>query len=267
MMAHDMTPYHHDAGMTLYHCDVLAGLRNLPDESVQMCVTSPPYWMLRDYLTPGQLGLEPTPELYVATMVAVFREVRRVLQDDGVVFLNLGDSYWNGGGEKRDGGHGFVDGGKPKLDAAKGMLLQKPSSTELGLKPKDMVGIPWRVAFALQADGWWLRSDIIWAKPNPMPESVTDRPTKSHEYLFLLTKQARYYYDAAAISERADSGLDLGLLRGRSFSDPSRVAWHAKSITDRQEAGIDSRTAGTGTRNRRTVWTIATQPVSYTHLT
>jgi DNA modification methylase len=136
----------------------------------------------------SQLGLEPTPEEYVTTMVGVFREVRRVLRKDGTLWLNMGDSYWNGGGEKRDGGHDFVDGGKLKLAAAKGSLLQAPSTTSMALKPKDLVGIPWRLAFALQADGWVLRSEIIWSKPNPMPESVTDRPTKAHETVFLLSK-------------------------------------------------------------------------------
>lgn len=252
-----MTPYHHDAGMTLYHSDVLDVLRQMPDESVQMCVTSPPYWALRDYGTPGQLGLESTPEEYVANMVAVFREVRRVLRDDGVVFLNLGDSYWNGGGEKRDGGHGFVDGGKPKLDAAKGMLLQKPSSTELGLKTKDMVGIPWRVAFALQADGWWLRSDIIWAKPNPMPESVTDRPTKAHEYLFLLTKQARYWYDAEAIAEPAEHRV---WRPGRE----NAITAYPGSPNRYSDGPSGFPTNETG-RNRRTVWTVATQPYVHAH--
>jgi len=151
--------------------DVLDRLSEISDGSVQCCVTSPPYWGLRDYGNDGQLGLEATPELYVENMVSVFREVRRVLADDGVCWLNLGDSY-NGSGRKIN-----------------------------TLKPKDLVGIPWRVAFALQADGWWLRQDIIWHKPNPMPEPAYGRCTKAHEYLFLLTKNAKYKYDNDAIRE------------------------------------------------------------------
>ena len=203
-------------------------LRTMEPESVHCVVTSPPFWGLRDYGAAGQLGLERTMGEHVDTMVDVFSEVRRVLRSDGTLWLNYGDSY-------------AVD-------------------SESCLKPKDLCGIPWRVAFALQADGWWLRSDIIWSKPNPMPESITDRPTKAHEYLFPMAKSKRYYYDAEAIKESAIEGTDLGLLRGRSFSDPANVAWHAKSIQDRQNAGIDSRTAGDGRRNKRTVWEITTAP-------
>jgi DNA modification methylase len=168
----------------------------LTDESVQCCVTSPPYWGLRNYGVDGQLGLEPTPEAYVGQMVAVFREVRRVLTPDGTLWLNLGDSY---------AGSGKGDNPNGKQATNKGTRFDSPTSGVVpsNLKPKDLVGIPWRVAFALQADGWWLRSDIIWAKKNCMPESVLDRPTRSHEYLFLLTKSSYYYYNAAAIREPA----------------------------------------------------------------
>jgi DNA modification methylase len=152
--------------------DVIDCLKSLPDESVHCCVTSPPYWGLRDYGIDGQLGLEETPDEYVANMVEVFREVKRVLRSDGTLWLNLGDSYASSA--KESGGH------NPKQDSNRG--------SRTGLKPKDLVGIPWRVALALQTDGWWLRSDIIWSKTNPMPESVTDRPTCAHEYVFLLTK-------------------------------------------------------------------------------
>ena len=171
--------------------DCLQQLATLPAASVQCCVTSPPYWGLRDYGTAGQLGLEATPDEYVANMVAVFREVWRVLRDDGTLWLNLGDSYASGGRSTRDPG-------QSKLHPAQAKGMRRPADGE-GIKPKDLVGIPWRVAFALQADGWWLRQDIIWHKPNPMPESVTDRCTKAHEYIFLLTKQAKYYYDAEAV--------------------------------------------------------------------
>jgi DNA modification methylase len=176
--------------------DALTVLRTLPDESVQCCVTSPPYWGLRDYGSNGQLGLEKTPEEYVSKMVEVFREVRRVLRKDGTLWLNLGDSYasaWPAPNTRRN----IID--NPMTDGKRGP--QRPERMGPNLKEKDLIGIPWRVAFALQADGWWLRSDIIWAKPNPMPESVTDRPTKAHEYLFLLTKSDRYYYDQDAIKE------------------------------------------------------------------
>ena len=159
----------------ILHGSCLERLRDLPEGSVQCCVTSPPYWGLRDYGHSDQLGLEPTPEAYVANMVAVFREVRRVLRDDGVLFLNLGDSYAANKAERTRAQSGSEN--RPCAEATNLPAMLMPD----GLKPKDLVGIPWRVAFALQADGWYLRSDIIWAKPNPMPESVTDRPTKAHE--------------------------------------------------------------------------------------
>jgi hypothetical protein len=194
-----MTPYYADPWLTVYEGDCRAVLASLPVESVHMVCTSPPYWGLRDYGSAGQLGLEPTPEQYVANMVAVFREVRRVLRADGTLWLNLGDSYasHDPGGYRE--GEFLNPGGRPPV---KGQARNRAGNYRpSGLKPKDLVGIPWRVAFALQADGWYLRSDIIWAKPNPMPESVTDRPTKAHEYLFLLSKSARYYYDADAVRE------------------------------------------------------------------
>jgi DNA modification methylase len=183
--------------ITILQGDVVERLRELPDKSVQCVVTSPPYYGLRDYQVKGQIGLEDTPELYVQKIVEVFREVKRVLRDDGTLWLNLGDSYFGSGDKSTSGkdtqGHNSLDY----------RVNQNRSGYVEGLKVKDMIGIPWRVAFALQADGWYLRSDIIWNKPNPMPESVTDRPTKSHEYIFLLTKNARYFYDADAIREPA----------------------------------------------------------------
>jgi DNA modification methylase len=176
-------------------------LRTLEDASVNCCVTSPPYFGLRDYGVDGQIGLEQTPDEYVAEMVAVFREVRRVLRDDGTLWLNLGDSYAN------DGKWGGSSGGK-HASALHGKSGIGRGKVTTGLKPKDLIGIPWRVAFALQADGWYLRQDIIWHKPNPMPESVTDRCTKAHEYVFLLSKSPRYYFDADAIAEQvAESSI------------------------------------------------------------
>lgn len=185
----------------IYVGDSLDVMRTWPDGFVQTVVTSPPYWGLRDYGVVGQSGLEKSPSLYIAKMVEIFREVYRVLRDDGTLWINLGDSYNN----DRTGGHGATGGADKSTLESPGPRSAAPTrkSTDPLLKPKDLVGIPWRMAFALQADGWYLRSDIIWAKPNPMPESVTDRPTKAHEYIFLLTKREQYYYDADAIKEPA----------------------------------------------------------------
>ena len=180
---------------TLYVGDALEVLRTLPEESVQCCMTSPPYWGLRNYGADGQLGLESDPQDYVSTIVDVFAEVRRVLAGDGTLWLNVGDSYACGGNGARD----------PERWPKQGRNAEGFRSTHAkknsGLKPKDLLMMPARVALALQADGWWLRSDIIWSKPNPMPESVRDRPTQSHEHVFLLSKSRRYFYDADAIAE------------------------------------------------------------------
>ena len=189
--------------VTILTGDCREVLKTLPDASVNCCVTSPPYWGLRDYGHAGQIGLERTPEEYVVSLVAAFREVRRALREDGTLWLNLGDSYTGYWGKK----YAHKPFGADRTpDASTPPHKDTPDWWAMGLKPKELVGIPWRVAFALQADGWWLRSDIIWHKPNPMPESVTDRPTKSHEYIFLLTKSDRYYYDAEAIKEPVQSG-------------------------------------------------------------
>jgi DNA modification methylase len=246
---------------TLYCGDVRTVLASLPDGSVQTCVTSPPYFGLRDYGHEGQLGLEPTPDAYVAAMVAVFREVRRVLRDDGTLWLNLGDSYAREGGQS-SGVPRHWDG--RKADPG-GLHNLRPLASQIGLKQKDLVGIPWLVAFALRADGWYLRSDIIWAKPNPMPESVTDRPTKAHEYVFLLTKSARYYYDAAAIQEDAArperAGKPLGYWGGPNSI--ARAAVDGRTPTGNE--GARTPVVGATSRNARTVWTIATQPYSGAH--
>ena len=231
--------------------DALTRLRDLPNESVHCCVTSPPYWGLRDYGVEGQIGLEETPGAYVARMVEVFAEVRRVLRADGTCWVNLGDSY----AASRPYQVPSTMGG-PKHGPAQA-ALGRGSSVPDGLKPKDLVGIPWRVAFALQADGWWLRSDIIWHKPNPMPESVADRPTKSHEYVFLLTKSERYAYDADAIAEPALYQVEEG-----------RQASGMYSFGSGRDDGGRHRSGGfvTGpTRNARSVWTIATQPFPGSH--
>ncbi len=235
--------------------DCIEGLRTLPDASVHCCVTSPPYWGLRDYGNDGQIGLEPTPEAYVARMVEVFREVRRVLREDATLWLNLGDSYNGiGGPGKQDGG----PIGKTAAVAIEGTCGRRIAT----LKPKDLCGIPWRVAFALQADGWWLRQDIIWHKPNPMPESVRDRCTKAHEYVFLLTKSERYYYDAEAVKEPSSWGR---------VNDP---AWNAARAATNEKKGCGNRNGkSTGFaewqpdqgRNRRSVWTVTTKPYSGAH--
>jgi site-specific DNA-methyltransferase (adenine-specific) len=240
--------------------DCIEGLRTIPDASVHCCVTSPPYLGLRDYGHDGQIGLESTPEEYVARMVAVFREVRRVLRDDGTAWVNLGDSYHNlrthnNGGVPTNTVH--VGGSR---DGTEGFGRSNRNHRQHGLKEKDLVGIPWRVAFALQADGWYLRQDIIWHKPNPMPESVRDRCTKAHEYVFLLAKSQRYYYDAEAVRE-PDSGQDhpRAVLDGQPSLEPSGgIAGAHRGIRT-----VDGRN-GQG-RNRRSVWTITTKPYSGAH--
>ena len=243
--------------------DCLEGMRTLPDASVHCCVTSPPYWGLRNYGHDGQIGLEDTPEAYVARMVEVFREVRRVLRDDGTCWINLGDSYARTGGwASNDGLDGCARGesGRAKTNVQAGRNGQKRPS---GLKEKDLVGIPWRVAFALQADGWWLRQDIIWHKPNPMPESVTDRCTKAHEYVFLLTKSERYFYDAEAISEPASqsSGWAKQRKNGTDTWKYGRAAGGDPNSTN----GVGGTLALGSTRNRRSVWTVTTKPYSGAH--
>ena len=252
--------------------DCIAGLRTLPDASVHCCVTSPPYWGLRDYGHDGQIGLEATPEAYVARMVEVFREVRRVLREDGTCWLNLGDSYCGGGGYAPDApcnkrrAEGESWGAMNAFSTREGDARKKsrPGYTPPGLKAKDLVGIPWRVAFALQADGWWLRQDIIWHKPNPMPESVRDRCTKAHEYVFLLTKSERYYYDAEAVSEPAVS------VRGPGNKKPLKGV-EEDGEKHRTRAGLHvlaERCREDGpplSRNRRSVWTVTTKPYSGAH--
>ena len=304
-----MKPFVADPDFTLYVGDVLNVLAELPDESIHTCVTSPPYWGLRDYGTgtweggepdcphtyqPGgtgrstlheydnglteetaakkvtgyghatyrdvcgkcqavrvdrQLGLEATPAEYVENIVAVFREVRRVLRSDGTCWLNLGDTYAN------DAKWGGSTGGKHVAEIHGDTSIGR-RKVVTGIKAKDLVGIPWRVAFALQEDGWHLRSDVIWAKPNPMPESVTDRPSKSHEYVFLLTKRGRYFYDVDAIRE------------------PHKYDGRKKTVhdhrTDNSHENYDHIGTGNerwpnGGRNKRTVWTIPTESYEGAH--
>lgn len=272
-----MNLYYAESGVTLYHGNCLDVLNAMPDETVQCCVTSPPYFGLRDYGVEGQLGLEPTPDAYVQSMVAVFREVRRVLKKDGTCWLNLGDSYANTNMGHNSNGFGGLNGtNKKNKDGFKpNRFINIPE----GLKPKDLIGIPWMVAFALRADGWYLRSDIIWAKPNPMPESVKDRPTKSHEYLFLLSKSERYYYDAEAIKEPAIYGdprkpyapgqVDTrgnGHARGGGAIRPSVAKGGFYGKTEAMaDTGQNAFRSIKDFRNKRSVWTIATQPYPEAH--
>jgi DNA modification methylase len=263
--------------------DALEQLRLLPDEGVHCCVTSPPYYGLRDYGVAGQIGLEPSPDEYIAALVAVFREVRRVLRKDGTLWLNIGDSYAASWPRSRRStiGAGSLPNGKREARASR-----------LGgdLKTKDLIGIPWMLAFALRADGWWLRQDIIWSKPNPMPESVTDRCTKAHEYLFLLSKSERYWFDAGAIKEPAGydptdtkfpDGWDTGpgghgafhrngRERGRKSGNKSHkyvTAYNASGTEEYRTKGGLMGIAETAyaVRNKRSVWTVASEPFHEAH--
>ena len=239
---------------TIIQGDCLEELRKLPSEAVDCCITSPPYYGLRNYGCDGQIGLEESPEAYVSKLVEVFREVRRVLKKEGTLWLNLGDSYCSIGHKKSSSGYGTTGlaGGK-----AQEHTILRHENNGPGLKHKDLIGIPWAVAFALRADGWYLRSDIIWHKPNCMPESVTDRPTKAHEYIFLLSKSQKYYYDSEAIKEESitnDPRKPYTSLGAKELD--GREVWHSG---ERRENGDFTK------RNKRTVWTIPTQPFKEAH--
>lgn len=262
-------------------------LKDLADESVHCVVTSPPYFGLRDYGVAGQMGLEATPEAFVAELVDVFREVRRVLRADGTCWINLGDSYAGSGrGGNPTEASSTLEGGQETQRAS---MISRTRGSRLpgGLKQKDLVGAPWLVAFALRADGWWLRQDIIWSKPNPMPESVTDRCTKAHEYLFLLSKSQRYFYDADAITEglKTDASENYpararitgrgtqgaAAARGNDQAKSGRFPPRRRGVPPRHahlessdQSGLDDVGRGFG-RNRRSVWTVATQPFSEAH--
>ena len=295
--------------------DALETPKTFPDQSVHCCVTSPPYWGLRDYgIAPtiwdardgcqhgwgeevrggegyenrkgrwnhgksradtpeawkkdikqgsfcqhcgawrGNLGLEPTLELYVKHATEVFRGIRRVLRDDGTLWLNMGDSYTSGGRS----GHGTAVGYKQETNKGCLTVRETRPAVPLGLKPKDLIGQPWRIALALQADGWYLRSDIIWHKPNPMPESATDRPTKAHEYLFLLTKSPRYFYDGEAVKVKANVGGNTHS-KGKKLHPPIEDAGVGHKDWHKYTPDIPTH------RNRRTVWTVPTQPYPDAH--
>ena len=245
---------------TILHGDVLDKLKEIETESIQCVVTSPPYWGLRDYGSDGQLGLEETPELYVENMVNVFREIKRVLKDDGTCWLNLGDSYYGGGWKGASLNKNSGDIQKAHKGTHCGEQIKHDPKHPI-IKTKDLVGIPWRVALALQADGWYLRQDIIWHKPNPMPESVTDRCTKSHEYIFLLTKSAKYFYDNDAVREpvaessigRLNQNIDQQVGTTRA-NGGKKSNGNLKAVGDIEKG-----------RNKRSVWTITTKPYKEAH--
>lgn len=274
-------------------------LPTLPDKSVHCCVTSPPYWKLRDYGEKKQIGLEPTVEEFVVVLVDVFREVKRVLRDDGTLWLNLGDCY-------AGSGCGPGKGGLKRKKRSQSLICggERSKTPPKGLKPKDLIGVPWRVALALQADGWYLRQDIIWHKPNPMPESVRDRCTKSHEYIFLLSKSAKYFYDFEAIKEPVsgtahmrrpkDTGVGFGYGTDKKKRKRQRIknpsGWETGKGSHgsfhkegRRKPGVGPKTARAGcgikanesfqsamidlvdSRNKRSVWTVPTQAYSKAH--
>lgn len=253
-----MLPCFDRYGIVIYNSSAIDCLRLLPDQSINCCVTSPPYWGLRDYEVGGQLGLEATPQAYIDSLVETFREVFRVLHDDGTVWLNLGDSYAASGNNSGSTPESLTE----KQRSNTGVRYKRRTAPS-GLKPKDLVGIPWRVALALQADGWYLRSDIIWHKPNPMPESVLDRCTRSHEYIFLLSKQEKYYYDAKSISE------PLARPNEGERKTPARfggaIKFHLSSKQSSLHSGNEYLGTKDGKRNRRTVWTIAAKPFHGAH--
>lgn len=231
-------------------------LRTMPDESVNCVVTSPPYFGLRDYQAEGQIGLEASPDAFIHEVVGVFREVRRVLRPDGTCWVNMGDAYCSTGGPGWQGLHG--ERSDRRFTATRNTVgMRKASRGALGAyKPKDLMGMPWRVAFALQADGWYLRQDIIWHKPSPMPESVKDRCTKAHEYLFLLTKSARYAYDADAIKEPATG------LPPRNTKPGS--AYESDDVHHRTDANLHA-IGAVEQRNKRSVWTVPSAPFHDAH--
>lgn len=272
--------------MEILQGDCLAVLKTIPERSIQMCVTSPPYYGLRDYGVDGQIGMEDTPQEFISRLVDVFREVRRVLKDDGTLWVNIGDSYCNSNGYARASDQ-FQRKGRNDAPANDRDLTRLHES---GLKTKDLIGIPWMLAFALRADGWYLRQDIIWHKPNPMPESVKDRCTKSHEYIFLLSKSDKYYFDFEAIQEEATGydGRKDTMLKGspkyadgtyfprggaNSMSKNGHERWKFKNLADKgqQPNSMHKRRAEGqsdilyAVRNKRSVWTVTTKPYSGAH--
>ena len=269
-----------------YSEDCLSFLKRMPDNFVNCCVTSPPYYGLRDYGVDGQVGLEETPDKYVEQLVRIFAEVKRVLKKDGTLWLNLGDSY---AGSCKASGQAPEHKNCGRIKQKRGYDVPKPTpSKAIGLKPKDLIGIPWMVAFALRADGWYLRQDIIWHKPNPMPESVTDRCTKSHEYIFLMSKSAKYYYDNEAIKTEISNTTIQRLMQDVRFQQgsnrvPGKINGNMKAVGelwkgynhrgegDKKLAShtgdydIDGNIIGGGMANKKSVWTVTTKPFKEAH--
>ena len=257
---------------TILQGDVRHLLLTLPDKSIQCCVTSPPYFGLRNYGMDEQIGVEPTPQEFVAELVKVFREVRRVLKDDGTLWLNLGDSYVNhpSSAVNRNGVTGTLNNGKSEFPCRVGTRgSQQRKTIPTGLKPKDLIGIPWRVALALQEDGWYLRQDIIWHKPNPMPESVKDRCTKAHEYIFLLSKSPKYLFNGTAVAEpiaesskkRYQHAVDTNEQFDPSKHKHTDGVQVPMELLTRAAKGVIER----GVRNRHSVWRIATRNYEGAH--
>lgn len=243
--------------------DCIDTLKTLDEKTIQCVVTSPPYFGLRDYGEDGQIGLEKTPEDFVQSLVEVFREVKRVLRDDGVVWLNLGDTYAGGGGAS---GHTEATQNMGRSTKSYGATATSSRPLPTGLKPKDLIGIPWRVAFALQADGWYLRQDIIWSKPNPMPASVKDRCTTSHEYIFLLSKSRKYFFDHRAIQQPLAESSGPRMRRGVSSNHKwSDGADGQVPNSMSKERAYDQDRPVKSMRNKRSVWTITTKPFSQAH--
>jgi len=255
--------------------DCIEGLRDMPDNSIDCCVTSPPYYGLRDYGTEAQIGLEETPELYVAKMVEVFSEVKRVLKPGGTLWLNLGDSYWGGKGkssqawstENQD--RDTINGNQHQI-SGKGETRPTDRKHD-SIKPKDLIGIPWMVAFALRSSGWYLRQDIIWHKKNCMPESVQDRCTKNHEYIFLLSKSSKYYFDNLSIQEDAVWDVDgTGTLKRKlrqnneAKSQPGELTNGIRKIYSDVKTGEAFKSVN-GKRNKRSVWTTSTAQLPEAH--
>lgn len=262
----------------IYEMDCLKGLQSIPGNIVQCCITSPPYWRQRDYQTEGQYGMEDTPEQYIQNLVDVFAEVRRVLKPDGVLWLNMGDAYWGSGkaGNNPEYKNRHREFGKPSAHVHK---YGKPTTGKhSGLKPKDLIGLPWQLAFALRASGWYLRQDIIWHKPNPIPEGVKDRCTKSHEYIFLLSKSARYYYDSSAIAEdtiwkeHRPGGVERNRLLGYNSKQNNHPEVYLQSV---KRGGFNGKTnilkgreafrAILDKKNKRSVWSIVLRHLKHEH--
>lgn len=249
----------------IYQGDCLNILKTFPDNFLDCCITSPPYYGLRDYGCEGQIGLEETPEIYIKKLVDVFHEIKRCLKDDGTLWVNIGDSYaaQRGGthqpAETLAGGkHGYTDDGETVNRGREKGYNPTRNASAIGLKHKDLIGIPWMLAFALRDDGWYLRQDIIWHKPNPMPESVKDRCTKSHEYIFLLSKSPQYYFDDEAIQEKCVSKVDGRFGQGK-------IEYEGKRTEEKSDLVQQSFTVMSEKRNKCDVWSVSPKPVYDAH--